>query len=56
MLLNKNQKEKFKEIYHTTPMPQLMVYYGTNDLAIRKMAKVLGIYKSKRGKDKRKND
>ena len=54
MLLNKHQKQKFIELYPVTPMPQLMVYYGTNCLAINNMAKVLGIYKSKRGKDKRK--
>ena len=34
-------------------MPQLMVIYGTNDLAIRKMAKLLGVYESKTGKHKK---
>jgi len=53
MLLNRSQKEKFKSIYRTTPMPQLMVIYGTNDLAIRKIAKVLGVYESKTGKHKK---
>jgi len=53
MLLNRSQKEKFKEVYLVTPMPQLMVIYGTNDLAIRKMAKLLGVYENKKRKKDR---
>ena len=52
MLLNKIQKEKFKELYPVTPIPILCEMYGVSNKSILGMARNMGIYESKLGKDK----
>lgn len=44
MLLNKSQKEKFKEAYPVKSMPELCVMYGVSNKSILSMARSLGIY------------
>ena len=52
MLLNKSQKEKFKELYPKTAIPVLCQIYGVSNKSILGMARSMGIYESKLGKDK----
>ena len=52
MLLNSHQKQQFKELYPVTSMPNLMKIYGTNNRDIIAMARLLGVYQTKIGKDK----
>jgi len=52
MLLNKHQKNKFKELYPITPIPVLCQVYGASNKSILAMARNMGIYESKLGKDK----